>query len=78
MPFRVGPWELALILGIILIIFGAGKLPSIGGAIGKSVKEFRKGRTDESSDSKPTVEGSTVEASTVEASTVETSTVEVK
>jgi sec-independent protein translocase protein TatA len=62
MPFRVGPWELALILGIVLIIFGAGKLPQIGGAIGKSVKEFRKGRSDESSESQPVVEASTAEA----------------
>ena len=72
MPFRVGPWELALILGIILIIFGAGKLPQIGGAIGKSVKEFRKGRTDEESESQPVVATSPVQASATEASKEET------
>ncbi len=47
MPFRIGPWEIALILMIILIIFGAGKLPEIGGAIGKGLKAFRKGQSGE-------------------------------
>ncbi|MEE9399116.1 MAG: twin-arginine translocase TatA/TatE family subunit [Dehalococcoidales bacterium] len=47
MPFRIGPWEIALILMIILIIFGVGKLPEIGGAIGKGLKAFRKGQSGE-------------------------------
>ncbi|HUG15218.1 MAG TPA: twin-arginine translocase TatA/TatE family subunit [Thermomicrobiales bacterium] len=37
----VGPWELAIILVIVVIIFGVGKLPEIGGALGKGIKEFR-------------------------------------
>ncbi len=45
MPF--GPWELLLILGIVVIVFGVGKLPEIGGALGKGIKEFRKATTDE-------------------------------
>ena len=47
MPFRIGPWEIALILVIILIVFGVGKLPQIGGAIGKGIRAFRKGQRDE-------------------------------
>ena len=39
---RFGPWEIGLILVIVLIVFGVGKLPQIGSAIGKSVKEFRR------------------------------------
>ncbi len=39
--FGLGAPELILILGIILIIFGAGKLPSVGSALGKSIREFR-------------------------------------
>lgn len=38
---HIGPTELIIILVIILIIFGAGKLPEIGGALGKGVKEFK-------------------------------------
>jgi len=45
-----GTTELILVLVIVLIIFGVGKLPQIGGAIGKSIKEFRKARSDEEED----------------------------
>lgn len=38
----LGPWELAIILLIVIIIFGVGKLPEIGGALGKGIKEFRE------------------------------------
>lgn len=40
--FGLGMPELIVILVIILIIFGAGKLPEIGGAIGKGIKNFKK------------------------------------
>jgi sec-independent protein translocase protein TatA len=44
--------EIALILVIVLIVFGVGKLPQVGGAIGKSIREFRKARSGEDDDSK--------------------------
>lgn len=44
---RLGALEIVLILVIILIVFGVGKLPQVGGAIGKSIKEFRKARDGE-------------------------------
>jgi len=47
MPFRLGPWEIGLILAIILIVFGVGKLPQVGGAIGKGMRAFRKGQAGE-------------------------------
>lgn len=37
-----GPWELGLILVIVLIIFGPGKLPKLAESMGKAVKGFRK------------------------------------
>jgi sec-independent protein translocase protein TatA len=40
--FGIGVPELIVILVIVLIIFGAGKLPEIGGAIGKGIKNFKK------------------------------------
>lgn len=40
--FGIGMPELLIILVIILIIFGAGKLPEIGGAIGKGIRNFKK------------------------------------
>jgi len=38
----IGPTELIILLVIILIVFGAGKLPEIGGALGKGIKNFKK------------------------------------
>ena len=43
MPFRLGPTELIIILVIVLLIFGAGKMPPIGGAMGKTIRNFRSG-----------------------------------
>jgi len=50
MPFHMGPMEIGIILVIILIVFGVGKLPQVGGAIGKSIKEFRRERAGEPSE----------------------------
>ncbi len=47
MPFHMGPWEIGLILLIILIVFGVGKLSQVGSAIGKGIREFRKGQSGE-------------------------------
>jgi len=44
--FGIGIPELLIILVIILIIFGAGKLPEIGGAIGKGIRNFKKSFQD--------------------------------
>ena len=44
---RMGPLEIGLIVLVILIIFGAGKLPQVGGAIGKGIRAFRKGQRGE-------------------------------
>ncbi|MEW6621577.1 MAG: twin-arginine translocase TatA/TatE family subunit [Bacillota bacterium] len=37
----IGMWELILILAIALIIFGPGKLPEVGKALGKGINEFK-------------------------------------
>jgi sec-independent protein translocase protein TatA len=43
----IGPWELAIILVIVIIIFGAGKLPEIGGALGRGIREFKESARDD-------------------------------
>lgn len=40
--FGIGMQELIIILILVLIIFGAGKLPEIGSAIGRSIQNFKK------------------------------------
>ncbi len=47
----LGPLEIGLILLIILIVFGVGKLPQVGGALGKSIREFRKASRGEDGES---------------------------
>lgn len=42
---RLGPLEIGLILLLVLIVFGVGKLPEVGSALGKSIREFNKART---------------------------------
>ena len=42
----VGPTELIIVLVIIVIVFGVGRLPEVGGALGKGIKEFRKATTE--------------------------------
>ena len=47
MPFKLGPLELVLILVIVFVIFGAGKLPQIFGSVGKAMKNFRESQSDD-------------------------------
>jgi sec-independent protein translocase protein TatA len=42
MAFGLGPTELVVILLIIVIVFGAGRLGTIGGSLGQSIKGFRE------------------------------------
>ena len=44
--FGIGISELMIILVIILIIFGVGKLPEIGGGLGKAISNFRNATKD--------------------------------
>ena len=44
---RIGGLELIVVLVIIMIIFGVGKLPKVAADIGKALREFRKGQAGE-------------------------------
>jgi sec-independent protein translocase protein TatA len=46
MPFNIGAPELIVILVIALLVIGPGKLPDVGAALGKSIREFRKASSD--------------------------------
>ena len=45
--FGLGHWEIILILLIVLIVFGAGKLPKVAGELAKGIKSFKEGLKDE-------------------------------
>lgn len=44
--FGLGTQELLIILVLVMIIFGAGKLPQVGSALGKGLRNFKKGVND--------------------------------
>jgi sec-independent protein translocase protein TatA len=41
--FGIGTQEMIIILILVLVIFGAGKLPEVGGALGRSLRSFKDG-----------------------------------
>lgn len=53
MPFNLGMPELVILFVIVLLIFGVGRLPEVGGALGRGIRDFRKGIMEPDSDSKP-------------------------
>ncbi len=59
----IGPLEIFLILVVVLIIFGVGKLPSAGRGMGQAIKEFRSSVKDED---KEALESSTESSSEAE------------
>jgi sec-independent protein translocase protein TatA len=62
MPLRLGGWEWIIILVIVLLMFGPGRIGKVAGEIGKSIKAFREGlggddkKSDESTDSQGNIE----------------------
>lgn len=47
---RIGPLELALILGVVILLFGAGRIADIGKGIGEGIRNFKKGIRDDDED----------------------------
>jgi sec-independent protein translocase protein TatA len=51
----IGIWQVVLVLLIVLILFGAGKLPKVMGDVAKGVKNFKTGLKDEDEDEKEAI-----------------------
>ena len=46
-PLDIGPFEALVILAVVMIVFGVGRLPEVGGAVGRAIREFRKATREE-------------------------------
>ena len=55
--FGLGPWELVVILVVVLVLFGAKRLPELGSGLGEGIKNFRKAYRDSKSIDVSTPEG---------------------
>ena len=53
----VGPWELGIMLAIVLVLFGAGTLPQVFRSMGEGMKAFTDAQKDEALDVTPSGEG---------------------
>jgi len=73
MPFNVGPFELIIILLIVIAVFGAGRIAGIGRALGTSVREFREeARNEEDEDGEGDGEDEAAEETVAAADDAET------
>ncbi len=43
MPFRIGPTELIIIMAVLALLFGSKRLPELGSAMGRAIRDFRRG-----------------------------------
>jgi len=46
MPFGIGIWEMLVLLGVLLLVFGPKRLPEMGRSLGRSVAELREGMSN--------------------------------
>jgi len=68
MPGWIGPWELAILLIVVLLVFGPKRLPEMGKSLGKGMREFKDsitGKDDDKDDEKKVESKPELPASTV-------------
>jgi sec-independent protein translocase protein TatA len=53
MPGWIGPWEIAILLVIVLLVFGPKRLPEMGRSLGKGMREFKNSITGKDEDAPP-------------------------
>lgn len=46
MPFNLGPMEMILVMVVLLLVFGAKRLPELGSGLGKGIREFKRSMTE--------------------------------
>ena len=45
--YAIGPWQIIIIVAVILLLFGGKKIPELMGGFGKGIKEFKKATKEE-------------------------------
>jgi len=65
MPGWIGPWELAILLIVVLLVFGPKRLPEMGKSLGKGMREFKDSITGKDDDEKKAESKPELPASTV-------------
>ena len=53
MPGWIGPWEIAILLVIVLLVFGPKRLPEMGRSLGKGMREFKNSISGKDEDAAP-------------------------
>ena len=43
MPFGIGIWEMLVLLGVLLLVFGPKRLPELGSQLGRGMRDFKRG-----------------------------------
>lgn len=46
MPFNLGPLEMVFVMVVLLLVFGAKRLPELGSGLGKGIREFKRSMSD--------------------------------
>jgi sec-independent protein translocase protein TatA len=46
LPFSLGPFEMVFIMVVLLLVFGAKRLPELGSGLGKGIREFKRSMSD--------------------------------
>jgi sec-independent protein translocase protein TatA len=74
MPSWIGPWEIAIVVIIGLLIFGPKKLPDLGSSLGKSITGFKRGLRDAQDEMKTAMKEDAETPASAEATVATTST----
>jgi sec-independent protein translocase protein TatA len=61
MPGWIGPWEIAILLVIVLLVFGPKRLPEMGRSLGKGMREFKDSISNKGDDDRNELPAATAE-----------------
>lgn len=53
LPLQIGPWQIALVIIVVLLLFGGKKIPELMRGLGSGLKEFKDASKDETAPKKP-------------------------